>query len=836
MIQKKLSFFVRVLIALLAIAFGRSVINNASLIQSPVASTHQQQRAKNGTATDWSSWTTNTSLTDYWSDTVLWNASSSSWNDWTDTLTDTTTTMFGGAWSSSSTPTTNNEKVVSIATEADSGRDSSLPLGHPNNPVSLVIQLSGEMGNQLGKLAYGYGLKWILEEDYNTSSKVIFRHQVPSKKWIRAEKSLKSCFPKFRGIDFAKGNTKEFEVRQKETKEWLGDKYHSFARCGAEACIREGLENFVRNLSNTTHPPPEIPVNANITQPFLYADTITLLSYVTDRFYDRWIDLFEFDLNNPNCCDSTRRAQPNETVLHARGYKTEMPGAVKRMGFEELSPNKMANELLSNHQRGDKVAVLSRYAKFGQEYVDSMLAVGLDARFVETRNGELSFCFLMSGQDEIVAYSSSSFGIWAAYLGNASKARIYSLKSPERIKRRGDGYFVRYNFTNPTLKEKISFELYNSEVQDQIEQSSSNSEKQPKSREADSGGDSSLPLGHPNNPVSLVIQLSGELGNQLGKLAYGYGLKWILEEDYNTSSKVIMRHQVPSKKWIRAWASMESCFPKFRGFDPAGGNTKEFEVRQKETKEWLGDKYHSFARCGAEACIREGLQKFVRNLSNTTHPPPEMPVNAKITQPFLYADTITLLSYITDRFYDRLIDLFEFDLNNPNCCDSTRAQPNETVLHTRGFTAEMPKAGIKMGFEELSPNKTANELLSNHQRGDKIVVLGRFAKFGQEYVDSMLAVGLDARFVETRNGELSFCFLMSGQDETVAYSSSSFGIWAAYLGNASKARLYSLKSPARIKRRGDNYFARYNFTNPTLKEKISFELYNSEAQDRVEKK
>ena len=506
MIQKKLSFFVRVLIALLAIAFGRSVINNASLIQSPVASTQQQQRAKNRTATDWSSWTTNTSLTDYWSDTVLGNASSSSWNDWTDTLTDTltdtttswrnassswndwtdtltdtltdtttttttTTTMFGRAWSSSSssTPTANNEKVVSIATEADSGRDSSLPLGHHNNPVSLVIQLSDEMGNQLGKLAYGYGLKWILEEDYNTSSKVIMRHQVPGKKWIRAEKSMKSCFPKFRGIDFAKGNTKEFEVRQKEMKEWLGDKYHSFANCGAEACIREGLEKFVRNLSNTTHPPPEIPVNANITQPFLYADTITRLSYVTDRFYDRWIDLFEFDLNNPNCCDSTRRAQPNETVLHARGYKTEMPEGVKTLGFEELSPNKTANELLSNHQRGDKIVVLGRFAKFGQEYVDSMLAVGLDARFVETRNGELSFCFLMSGQNEIVAYSSSSFGVWAAYLGNATKARIYSLKSPERIKRWGDRYFARYNFTNPTLKEKISFELYNSEAQDRVE-------------------------------------------------------------------------------------------------------------------------------------------------------------------------------------------------------------------------------------------------------------------------------------------------------------------------------------------------------------------------------
>ena len=112
-----------------------------------------------------------------------------------------------------------------------------------------------------------------------------------------------------------------------------------------------------------------------------------------------------------------------------------------------------------------------------------------------------------------------------------------------------------------------------------------------------------------------------------------------------------------------------------------------------------------------------------------------------------------------DRFYDRIRDLFEYDLNNPNCC-GPRALPNESVFHARGFLTELGSAGKGRGLEELSPNKTVNELLKNHVQGDKIAVLSRFSSFGQRYVDQMVLTGLDARWVETTSGSQSFCFLM----------------------------------------------------------------------------
>ena len=333
--------------------------------------------------------------------------------------------------------------------------------------TAIVIQLSGELGNQLSKFAYGYGIKWMLEADYNITTKVILRHQ-DSPKWLVAWKSIKSCFPKLRHMDFAEGNTQEFQDRLKEQKRWLGDGVFTLKRCQRETCIREQLDKFVNILNNASNPPPEIPVNANITIPFLYPDTMGMLDYINDRYCDRFkSDLFEFDLDNPNCCDP--KAELDETVFHARGYMAEIPKVAMQLGFEELSPNKTVNELLTNHRPGDKIAVLSRVAAFGQTYVDRMVSAGWNARLVKTRNGELSFCFLMSTTQELIGVSQSTFVLWASYLGNASKSRIYSVRSPERIQRFGNNSFMRYNFTHPRLSTMFSFELYQSEFQDQID-------------------------------------------------------------------------------------------------------------------------------------------------------------------------------------------------------------------------------------------------------------------------------------------------------------------------------------------------------------------------------
>ena len=329
---------------------------------------------------------------------------------------------------------------------------------------TIVIQLSGEMANQLCKLAFGYGLKWMLEDDHNITSNIILRHQ-ENPKWVTAHKSMRLCYPKIRTMDFSQGNTREFDDRQKQQDRWLG--HNDFHHLTSASRASESLNKFVRLISNTRQLPPELPVDANITLPFIYADSHDSPSIV-DRFFDRLKDLFEYDLENPKCCGP--RALLNENAFHARGFLVEMPRVGKRLGFEELSPNKTVAELLKNHPRGGKIAVLGRFPAFGQQYVDQMLSAGLDARLVETDSGEQSFCFLMSVQGEIIGSSQSTFIKWASYLGNASEARIYSLRSPERLAL-GKHHHQQWNFTHPKLMRKFSFESYNSEEQDLIDRS-----------------------------------------------------------------------------------------------------------------------------------------------------------------------------------------------------------------------------------------------------------------------------------------------------------------------------------------------------------------------------
>ncbi len=348
--------------------------------------------------------------------------------------------------------------------ETSQGDDAAGPSTFRDTPT-IVIQLNGEMGNHLSKFAFGYIVKWILEDDYNITSSIVLRHQ-DNPKWVRARKSM-MCFTKIRTMAFSKGNTQEFEDRREQQRKWLGSDRYILETA---ISLRQALKEQIMVFTNTSNPPPILPDDVNITIPFIYADSFALNSDVIDPYFDRLKDLFEYDLNNPECCGP--RALPNESVFHARGFAVEVPKIAKKRGYEEVSPNKTVTEILWNHQRGDKIAVLSRFASFGQPYVDRMLSEGLDARLVETSNGEQSFCFLMSGQNEIIGAMKSTFMRWASYLGNASKARIYTLRSPH-IKANAALMPLQpsSNFTNPALSGKtFLWESYNSDDQDQIDQ------------------------------------------------------------------------------------------------------------------------------------------------------------------------------------------------------------------------------------------------------------------------------------------------------------------------------------------------------------------------------
>jgi hypothetical protein len=142
-----------------------------------------------------------------------------------------------------------------------------------------------------------------------------------------------------------------------------------------------------------------------------------------------------------------------------------MPHHFKDLGFEELNPNRTANELFRNLKSGDKVAITSRFFSDPtvQTYVDALTSRGIQVRVIQGQTGVEDFCFLLSARKELVGCAVSTYAIWAGYLGNADKVRLYSLGTPARqpmgprFRRR---FFRHFNWTSSKLQEKVLFEWY----------------------------------------------------------------------------------------------------------------------------------------------------------------------------------------------------------------------------------------------------------------------------------------------------------------------------------------------------------------------------------------
>jgi hypothetical protein len=84
--------------------------------------------------------------------------------------------------------------------------------------------------------------------------------------------------------------------------------------------------------------------------------------------------------------------------------------------------------LFGHLQVGDKIAMTTRWHNpLSQAYVDALMARGLNVRIVTNQTGVQDFCFLQSAQKELVGVAKSTYVRWAAYLGNATRARLYAV-------------------------------------------------------------------------------------------------------------------------------------------------------------------------------------------------------------------------------------------------------------------------------------------------------------------------------------------------------------------------------------------------------------------------
>lgn len=331
-------------------------------------------------------------------------------------------------------------------------------------PVTIVCQLSGEMGNNLAKLGHCLSLKWWLESGafYNSthkigySARVALRHQEHSK-WVRGAKDLQRCFPNTNRFDFSEANNEDFtDIWKIQHQMFGGDE-----RVGAQSPFSEintndkqKIATGLRAFTTAIYEKHAISYNptskSNVSMPFLFANNFQLVDSLADQFYEESRHFFRF---NETCCKE--KADPDENVFHYRNFKSEMPKVWESYGFHEVSPLQAANDVFGHLRDGDKIAIVTRFSRESAlPYVEAFEQRGFKVRVIEGQDGPADFCFLMSAKKEIAGMMISTYLMWAGYLGNASRVIAYSLASSNHIHS-----VPTHNATSPGLKGKFDFRV-----------------------------------------------------------------------------------------------------------------------------------------------------------------------------------------------------------------------------------------------------------------------------------------------------------------------------------------------------------------------------------------
>lgn len=338
---------------------------------------------------------------------------------------------------------------------------------------TIIVQLSGEMANNLHHIAHGVGLQLLAKEEFDIDCNIVLRHsegpnnRSPKPKWKSARDNIQACFPTLAQWKFSEGNNKDFTYKHALQQAWLGGRMdHLLGLINSKdlSTVRRGLEFFSNEiLTDAQRPVPEDehPDASRIRVPFLYSETLDAFPII-DLYYDQIRNLMQF--NDSACCGEVPNVQ--DSVFHFRNYESEMPERrAYDMGFAELSPAKVAQEVFGTLEVNDRVAITTRIInQKAKNYVVALHERGINATIITDQSSVKDFCFLKQAQKEVVGSARSTFVFWAALLGQPHAIRLYHVNNAG-LRLRHPDYWERftYNFTHPKLKDRLRFELYHEE-------------------------------------------------------------------------------------------------------------------------------------------------------------------------------------------------------------------------------------------------------------------------------------------------------------------------------------------------------------------------------------
>jgi len=323
--------------------------------------------------------------------------------------------------------------------------------------------------------------------------------------------------------------------------------------------------------------------------------------------------------------------------------------------------------------------------------------------------------------------------------------------------------------------------------------------------------------------VDLVVYLSGEFGNNLLKIASGKIIQLRALEDGRFNFTLRYLSQGITKS-IKARDEVHKCFSRHFSRDKVNlnewaANTEKWKqiIQNQSTivesyfTDWDQPKRAS-RLLTIKTLTNESIHSFLDHLEDVTnrmYPPAVNPfiyqnesgfqdkgkqnvTGRALSLPFVSVDIyplrqISLLgnNSLLDRYCDDLSELFTFD--ETSCCNE-RPDVDETVLHIRGFTIELPtKRADALGFRELNPTQTAYQFLDHLQSGEKVAIVGRpSATDLQNFTQALRDRGLQVRFVKGHDSTEDFCFIKTATKEIAGGERSSFFRVAALLSDTVK--------------------------------------------------
>jgi len=309
-----------------------------------------------------------------------------------------------------------------------------------NVSLAIVVQLSGELGNHMCKIAAGLGVAMELRR-YNVTSELKLRHQEGTTKWVPVEKNMKKCFPAATHLDVSEAQ--DFDPSSRTSFEQSFDGINSDDPESIHAAIRAAVQ-YATDSNNLT----------------LYSAHFTLWDFYMDLYYDQFRRFFRYADDNKFCC--RKRPHANETVFHYRQFATEMPKRAIELGFEEVSAINLLEQILIP-SNATSVAILSRFSNEQlDDYANTLRNAGLSVRLILKQSPMQDFCFIKSAQRHIVGNARSTFFGWAALLSDSAAITAYSIDSPsQRTWAARNEIPVRqyYNWTNPKLIDRVAFPL-----------------------------------------------------------------------------------------------------------------------------------------------------------------------------------------------------------------------------------------------------------------------------------------------------------------------------------------------------------------------------------------